>query len=173
MTKKTKGGKKYRTFLSRTFYNYNDALAQARCDRFTHVTHCDGTTKNIRLLDGQLIVCKGCCCGNTEKGNPPVPLEEFKAQWCKRKLRSRVHLTVSGCLGPCPLANVVLILIDGQVIWLHSINTSAHVTAIYDYLEEVLQAGAYVPLTGLLAACRFQRFEYDAVSQVQNSYPNS
>jgi cobaltochelatase CobN len=82
-------------------------------------------------------------------------------------------LTVSGCLGPCPLANVVLILIYGQVIWLHSINTAAHVTAIYDYLEEVLQAGVYVPLTDLLAACHFQRFEYDAVSQAQNSYPNS
>jgi cobaltochelatase CobN len=173
MTKKTKGGETYQSFLSRTFYNYNDALDQARCDRFTHVTHSDGTTKNIRLLDGQLFVCKGCCCGNTEKGNPPVPLEEFKAQWRKRKLRSRVHLTVSGCLGPCQLANVVLILFDGHTIWLHSINTSAHVTAIYDYLEEVLLTGAYAPPQGLLAGCHFQRFERDAVTQAQNSYPKS
>ena len=41
------------------------------------------------------------------------------------------HLTISGCLGPCPLANVVLILFRGRSVWLHSINSPDDVDSIY------------------------------------------
>lgn len=43
------------------------------------------------------------------EGVPSLPLDEFKAQWKDRGIRRRFHLTVSGCLGPCTLANVVMI----------------------------------------------------------------
>jgi cobaltochelatase CobN len=67
-----------------------------------------GDTRKLRVQDGHLFVCcKGCCCGRTEKGFSFLALEEFKRQWKARGIRRRFHLTISGCLGPCTLANVV------------------------------------------------------------------
>ena len=43
-------------------------------------------------------------------------------------------LTIGGCLGPCALANVALLLFDGRALWLHSMNTEARVLALYDRL---------------------------------------
>ena len=60
-----------------------------------------------RLVIGHLTVCQGCCCGNTENGRPPVPVDWLKKEWRARGLLKRVQLTISGCLGPCDLPNVV------------------------------------------------------------------
>ena len=35
------------------------------------VTRADGVCKEIRIQDGQLFVCNGCCCGQTEKAFRP------------------------------------------------------------------------------------------------------
>ncbi len=102
------------------------------------------------MHDGHLFVCQGCCCGRTDKGFPALPLDEFKQQWKARGIRRRFHLTISGCLGPCPLANVVLILFRGRSLWLHSINSPEDVTAIYAYVERMLDAEKYLdPPPGL------------------------
>lgn len=122
------------------------------------VTREDGVTKQTRVQDGHLLVCNGCCCGRTEKGFPALPLEEFKGQWKKRGLRRRFHLTVSGCLGPCPLANVVLLTMHGRSMWFHSINHASDVDLIYNYVEEVLTGEPDVPLPEALAARQFQRY---------------
>ena len=103
------------------------------------VTRADGVTKEIRLQDGHLFVCQGCCCGRADKGFPALPLDEFKRQWKERGIRRRVHLTISGCLGPCPLANVVLILFRGETVWLHPINHPEDVKLIYGYIERMLR----------------------------------
>jgi cobaltochelatase CobN len=58
----------------------------------------------------------------------------------------------------------VLILFAGESIWLHSINTPEHVTAIYDYLEAMLVAEKYLPPEGLLANCHFNRFIFDTAA---------
>ena len=134
-------------------------------NRFVHNQRAfDGALKETRVLEGQLFVCNACCCGNVDKGFPALPANEFKQQWKERGMRLRVHLTFSGCLGPCPLANAVLILFGGESIWLHSINTAEHVTAIYDYLEEMLKAEKYLPPRGLLAACHFNRYVFDSAA---------
>ena len=44
----------------------------------------------------QVILCLGCCCGRTDKGHPEVPVEWMKAEWRKRALAKKVHLTISG-----------------------------------------------------------------------------
>ena len=44
------------------------------------VERADGVSKEIRVQDGHLFVCQGCCCGRTDKGFPALPLEEFKRQ---------------------------------------------------------------------------------------------
>src|SRR3984893_16566915 len=66
----------------------------------TDSTHALATK---RLVIGHLTVCQGCCCGNTENGRPPVPVDWLKKEWRARGLLKRVQLTISGCLGPCDL----------------------------------------------------------------------
>jgi cobaltochelatase CobN len=122
------------------------------------ITRADGVSKEIRVQDGHLLVCNGCCCGRTEKGFPALPLEEFKDQWKKRGFRRRFHLTVSGCLGPCPLANVVLLQFHGRSMWFHSINQVKDVDLIYNYVERMLQGEAKLELPAELAGRHFQRY---------------
>ena len=95
---------------------------------------------------GQLFVCAtGCCCGRTEDGFAAVPTETFHREWERRRLRNVVHLTIGGCLGPCALANVALLLFDGQAQWFHSIDSDALAVALYDHVEAMLQADAGLP----------------------------
>jgi len=121
----------------------------------------DGVPKRIRIQDGHLFVCRGCCCGRTDKGFPELPLEEFRTQWKRRGIRRRFHLTVSGCLGPCALANVVLVQFHSEVIWLQSINSPEDVTAIYDWVERMLLARGYLEPPVELARRRFQRYGFE------------
>lgn len=129
--------------------------------RLQRITRADGATKEIRVQDGHLFVCQGCCCGRTDKGFPALPLDEFKRQWKERGIRRRFHLTISGCLGPCPLANVVLIVFRGQTVWLHSINSSEDVGLIYSYVERMLLAENYLDPPAELAGRQFERYTVD------------
>ena len=122
------------------------------------ITRADGVAREIRVQDGHLFVCNGCCCGRTEKGFPPLPLDEFKRQWKERGIRRRFHLTISGCLGPCPLANVVLILCRGRSAWFHSINSPADVSLLYDYVERMLLAETCLDPPPELAGRHFERY---------------
>jgi cobaltochelatase CobN len=120
------------------------------------VVRADARPVNVARFRGQLFVCAtGCCCGRTDDGFAPVPTELYHVEWERRRLRNFVHLTIGGCLGPCALANVVLLLFDGQALWFHSINSPALVLALYDHVERMLVAGAGEALTPDLAACQF------------------
>ena len=129
------------------------------------LTRADGVSKEIRVQDGHLFVCHGCCCGNTDKGFPPLPLDEFKRQWKERGIRRRFHLTISGCLGPCPLANVVLILFRGRSVWLHSINSPADVGLIYGWVECMLLAESYLDPPPGLVERHFERYIETGINQ--------
>src|SRR5262245_1601659 len=75
------------------------------------VVRPDGRVIDVARPRGQLFVCAtGCCCGRTTEGFPAVPTELYHNEWERRQLRNIVHLTIGGCLGPCALANVVLLL---------------------------------------------------------------
>src|SRR3954470_10152805 len=123
-----------------------------------HITRADGLTKEIRVHDGHLFVCQGCCCGRTDKGFPALPVDEFRQQWKARGIRRRFHLTISGCLGPCPLANVVLILFRGRSLWLHSINNAEDVASIYTWVEDMLRAEEYIEPPSELQWRSFERY---------------
>ena len=142
--------------------DYPDWLAQTPMHR---VPRADGTLGEIRIQDGHLFVCQGCCCGNTGRGRAPVPLDEFKSQWKARRMRRRLHLTISGCLGPCTMANVVLLTFAGRSTWLHSIDSPAAVTLIYDHAEALLQAGRWLPPATELRSRHFQRYLIDSIGQ--------
>jgi nitrile hydratase accessory protein len=120
------------------------------------VVRRDGRRVNVARFRGQLFVCAtGCCCGRTEDGFAAVPAETFHREWERRRLRNVVHLTIGGCLGPCALANVVLLLFDGQAQWFHSVDSDALVIALYDHLEAMLDADAVLPPLATLAPYHF------------------
>jgi nitrile hydratase accessory protein len=101
------------------------------------------------------VCANACCCGRTEDGFAPVPTDLFHGEWERRRLRNVVHLTIGGCLGPCALANVVLLLFDGQAQWFHSVNGNEIVLALYDHVERMLDADGVLPPPGALAPFHF------------------
>ena len=120
------------------------------------VVRRDGRRVNVARFRGQLFVCAtGCCCGRTEDGFAPVPTEAFHREWERRRLRNVIHLTIGGCLGPCALANVVLLLFDGQTQWFHSIDSEAQALALYDHVERMLEADGCLPPPAALAPYHF------------------
>jgi nitrile hydratase accessory protein len=121
------------------------------------VVRPDGRLVNVARPRGQLFVCAtGCCCGRTEDGFAPVPTALYHTEWERRRLRNVVHLTVGGCLGPCALANVVLLLFDGQAFWFHSVDSPALVLALYDHIDGMLDADdPHRPLAPALAVLLF------------------
>lgn len=124
-----------------------------------YVTREDGTRVNVVAQRGQLIVCEsGCCCGQTERDFAEVPHDLYHTEWERRRLRNKVHLTFSACLGPCVLANVALLLFDGQSIWFHSLNKNELIVALYDYIEDMLKAAHYLPPPEQLATYVFSGF---------------
>ncbi len=120
------------------------------------VVRPDGRPVNVARSRGHLFVCaSGCCCGRVEDGFPPVPAEVFHQEWERRRLRNVVHLTIGGCLGPCALANVALLLFDGQAQWFHSVNSEARALAIYDHVERMLEADGCLTPSPELAPYHF------------------
>ena len=120
------------------------------------VTRPDGRLVNVARPRGQLFVCRdNCCCGRVEDGFAPVPAELYHEEWERRRLRNVVHLTIGGCLGPCALANVALLLFDGQALWFHSMNSDVLVWALYDYIEQMLDADGVLPPPPVLAPYHF------------------
>ncbi len=120
------------------------------------VVRADGRRVNVARYRGQLFVCAtGCCCGRTEDGFAPVPAETLHREWERRRLRNVVHLSMGGCLGPCALANVALLIFDGQAQWFHSIDSDDLARALYDHVERMLDADTVLPPGGSLAARLF------------------
>ena len=109
------------------------------------VVRADGTVVQIAQRRAHLSYCFGsCCCGDVERGYAPVPVETFKREWLRRRLRKAVHLTKGGCLGPCTLANVASLTFDGRAVWFHSVNTPGQVVLIFDYIESMIQADRFL-----------------------------
>jgi hypothetical protein len=106
----------------------------------------------------QVILCLGCCCGRTDNGHPEVPVEWMKHEWRKRALAKKVQLTISGCLGPCDVRNVVLVMIGDQPVWLGGLDGSKHYAALADWAAACDRAGSAIPLPASLASFRMDRF---------------
>lgn len=120
------------------------------------VTRRDGRPVNVARSRGQLFVChNNCCCGRVEDGIPAVPVDLYHDEWMRRRLRNVVHLTVGGCLGPCALANVVLLIWEGQALWFQGMNEEPLVLALYDYIEQMLDVDRYLPPPEPLALLQF------------------
>jgi (2Fe-2S) ferredoxin len=111
-----------------------------------------------RQVLGQMILCKGCCCGRTDRGLPEVPIERIKGIWQREKLNRSIQLTVSGCLGPCDVPNVVLLITPEGMEWLGRIAGEADYDRLIQWARDSHAAGAPVPIPASLAENRLERF---------------
>ncbi len=128
----------------------------------TRVVRADGRAINVVQRRAHLSYCfTGCCCGRTERGYAAVPVDTFKDEWLRRKLRNVVHLTKAGCLGPCALANVASLVFDGRAVWFHSVNTPWHVRLIYDYIETMVRADRFLAPPTELTEYVFNYYDWD------------
>ena len=105
-----------------------------------------GEDFRIVQLQGQLFVCTrqngSCCCGWEDKGRLPFdPAALWGEQWEQRKIRNKIHLTFTGCLGPCAVGNNALLQLYGRSIWLKDLNDPSLAAAVFDYIESMLAAG--------------------------------
>ncbi|WP_034388009.1 cobaltochelatase subunit CobN [Deinococcus sp. YIM 77859] len=133
--------------------------------RRQRVVRADGRVINVVRKRGHLSYCfHGCCCGRTDRGYAPAPADVYKEEWVRRRIRNAVHLTKSGCLGPCPLANVAHLVFDGHDVWFHSVNDPWLVRAIFDYIEAMLAADGYQPPPPELVEYTFQGYSWEAAS---------
>jgi cobaltochelatase CobN len=99
-----------------------------------------------RLVIGQMIVCHGCCCGATQKDRPEVPVEWLKDEWRKRGLLKRFQLTVSGCVGPCDVPNVVVVNSEAGSQWLGNITHFDQYRSLIEWAVRSVNAGYLLEL---------------------------
>ncbi len=76
----------------------------------------------------------------------------------RRRLRSRLHLTFTGCLGPCAVGNNAMLQILGRSIWFKDLNDAALVPELFAYAEAMLTAGRVLPSPAALAAHVYDRY---------------
>lgn len=130
--------------------------------------------KTKREILAHVTVCLGCCCGRTDKDKPDVPSDWLKTEWKNRKLLKHVQLTISGCLGPCDLANVVCIGTPEGYVWLGNVRERAQYADLLNWAEHTAQAGVALPLPEWCAAHRFERFQptSDTAASTTNTSTN-
>lgn len=122
-------------------------------------TRNPGSHPTNRMVMGQIVVCLGCCCGRPDKGHPAVPLDWLKAEWKRRLLQKKIHLSISGCLGPCDQTNVVAIITPARSIWLGGIERDDQYRDLLDWASACERAGQLRPLPAALARLEFTRFQ--------------
>src|SRR6202789_1069461 len=126
------------------------------------VIRADGRAFNIVQHRAHLTYCyTGCCCGITERGYAAVPVDIYKEEWLKRKIRNDVHLTKGGCLGPCALANVASLVFDGKSIWFHSVNSEWQVRQIFEYIDSMLKADRFTQPPAELSEYVFNYYDWE------------
>lgn len=110
-----------------------------------------------RTALAQLVFCQGCCCGRTDRGRPELPVEQLKNVWRAEKLNRSVQLTISGCLGPCDLANVALVMVPDGNVWLGGMAGEAVYKSLTTWVRSCHAESRVLPLPDELNDLRFER----------------
>lgn len=111
-----------------------------------------------RHVLGQLVICKGCCCGRVDKGRPGLPEERLKTTWKKERLLKTIQLTISGCLGPCDVPNVVQIVTPAGIEWYGRLDEDAHYDALIEWARACHAAHSLLPRPSSFEAHQFDGF---------------
>lgn len=128
----------------------------------------DFPVQTKRVILAHVSVCRGCCCGAVDKGKPEVPVGWMKDEWKKRGLKKSIQLTISGCLGPCDLSNVVSISSATDTVWLGTLREFRDYAALVEWITASRGAGRVLPLPEELSEFRFTPFriaDSDALSE--------
>lgn len=124
--------------------------------------HARGEDFRIVQLQGNLLVCTrangSCCCGWTEKGRAPINIDLYQQEWEGRKIRNKVHLTFTGCLGPCAVGNNAMLQLFSRSIWFKDLNDDALIPVMFDYIETMLQANHILPPPAELSDHVYERY---------------
>ena len=99
-----------------------------------------------RRVIAHILVCQGCCCGQVERARPEVPTEWLKQEWRRRGLLKRVQLSISGCLGPCDVPNVVAIVTQQKTVWLGNISRRDQYQSLLDWASRSKDSGRAVEI---------------------------
>ena len=76
-----------------------------------------------------------------------MPVDWLKTEWRSRGLLKNIQLTVSGCLGPCDVANVMLITTADETVWLGNIDCFEYYQEIVEWATRSKAAGEMLPLS--------------------------
>jgi len=121
-----------------------------------------GEEQKILQVAGNLFVCSrangSCCCGWAEKERMPFDNAHWSDEWERRRIRAQVHLTFSGCLGPCAAGNNALLQLHGRSIWFKDLNQPALAGLVFDYVEAMLEAGNVLPVPAALTGHVYERY---------------
>jgi cobaltochelatase CobN len=121
-----------------------------------------GDSFKIIQVVGNLFVCSkangNCCCGWTEKGRMPFDNTLWSDEWERRMIRARVHLTFSGCLGPCAVGNNALLQIYGRSIWFKDLNSPTFAPLVFDYIQAMLRVNRVLPVPVALEGHVYERY---------------
>lgn len=79
-------------------------------------------------------------------------------EWEARNMRTRVHLTFTGCLGPCAVGNNALLQIFGRSIWFKDLNSVELVPLVFDYIDAMLVTGRVLPVPTALLGHVYERY---------------
>ncbi len=124
--------------------------------------HARGEDFRIVQVQGNLFVCSrahgNCCCGWTEKGRAPVNTARYETEWEQRKIRNRLHLSFTGCLGPCAVGNNAMLQVLGRSIWFKDLNDDALIPEVFNYAERMLNAGRVLPPPDVLRNHVYERY---------------
>lgn len=110
-------------------------------------------------MSKDVIVCNGCCCGNTGKGHPEVPINFLTEEWNKYCLNEHVKLRISKCLGPCSMHNVSILRTEESQQWLGNLSQKEHYESIVEWARNVAKDKNNYDVPNLLLSHKFERFE--------------
>ncbi|MEP7037688.1 MAG: (2Fe-2S) ferredoxin domain-containing protein [Acidobacteriota bacterium] len=122
------------------------------------LTASEPVLQTKRTIIGHVVMCSGCCCGKVERGKPAVPIEWLKQEWRSRGLLKNIQLSISGCLGPCDLPNVVSVSSPTGSIWLGNVNRFEQYEALVNWASASKAAGTLLPLPQEFEMLRFDPF---------------
>ena len=86
------------------------------------------------------------CCSNR------IPQERLERAW----LQEHVGLSISGCLGPCSLNNVTLMMNGNERIWLGELGTTEHYEALIEWAKSISNDQKVSELPDLLVSHQFK-----------------
>jgi cobaltochelatase CobN len=75
-----------------------------------------------------------------------VPADWLKEEWRRRGLLKRFQLSISGCIGPCDVPNVVAIHSETGSIWLGGITEFNQYRDLLDWAGRSTDAGRLLDL---------------------------